>query len=117
MVRLDDMALVGRVVDAAVQAGANRVTGIHFELSDPQAAYHEALRLAVARAGEEAGVVAAALGERLGPAMQVSTGGAQPPRPMMEAARMDMAVAAGPPVQPGEMEVHAMVSITYRLGP
>lgn len=117
IVRLDDVALVGRVVDTAVQAGANRVTGISFELSDPQAAYHEALRLAVARAGEEAAVIAAALGERLGPAMQVSTGGAQPPRPMMEAMRMDMPAAAPTPVQPGEMEVHAMVSITYRLGP
>jgi uncharacterized protein len=117
MVRLDDIGLVGRVVDAAVQAGANRVTGIHFELSEPHAAYHEALRLAVVRAGEEAAVVAAALGERLGPAMQVSTGGAQPPRARMEAAQMDMAVSAAPPVQPGEMEVHAMVSITYRLGP
>jgi uncharacterized protein len=115
-VRLDDMGLVGRTVDAAVQAGANRVTGISFELSDPLAAYHEALRMAVAQAAEEAAVVAAALGERLGPAIQVSTGGAQPPRPMMEGVRMDMAALATP-VQPGELDVHAMVSITYRLGP
>jgi uncharacterized protein len=116
IVRLDDVGLVGRVVDAAVQAGANRVAGISFELSDPQAAYHEALRLAVARAGAEAAVVADALGETLGPAIQVSTGGAEPPRPMMAAARMEMAMDA-PPVQPGELDVHAMVSITYRLGP
>jgi uncharacterized protein len=105
------------VVDVAVQAGANRVTGINFELSDPLAAYHEALRLAVARAGEEAAVVADALGEQLGPAIQVSTGGVQPPRPMMQAERMMDVAAVAPPVQPGEMEVHAMVSITYRLGP
>lgn len=116
IVRLDDVGLVGRVVDAAVQAGANRVAGISFELSDPQAAYHEALRLAVARAGAEAAVVAEALGETLGPAIQVSTGGAEPPRPMMAAGRMEMAMDA-PPVQPGELDVHAMVSITYRLGP
>lgn len=116
VVRLDDVGLVGRVVDAAVQAGANRVTGISFELSDAQSAYHEALRLAVARAGAEAAVVADALGETLGPAIQVSTGGARPPQPMMAEARMEMAMDA-PPVQPGELDVHAMVSITYRLGP
>jgi uncharacterized protein len=75
MVRLDDMELVGRVVDAAVGAGANRVTGISFELSDPRTAYHEALRLAVARARAEAEVLADALGEPLGAVMQVSTGG------------------------------------------
>jgi uncharacterized protein len=117
MVRLDDIDRVGRVVDAAVEAGANRVTGISFELSDPLAAYHEALRLAVARAGEEAAVVADALGEQLGPAIQVSTGGAQPPRPMMVAERMMDVAAVAPPVQPGEMEIPAMVNITYRLGP
>jgi uncharacterized protein len=117
MVRLDDIDAVGRVVDAAVAAGANRVTGIQFELSDPDAAYHEALRIAVGRARAEAQVVAVALGESLGPALQVSTGGIQlpPPGVRMEAARMEMD-AAVTPVQPGELDVHATVSITYRLG-
>lgn len=116
VVRLDDVALVGRVVDAGVQAGANRVTGVTFQLSDPEAAYHDALRLAVEQALAEARVVAEALGETLGPALQVSTGGAQiPPQLRMEAARMDVA-AVETPVQPGELDVRATVSITYRLG-
>lgn len=115
-VRLDDTGQVGRVVDAAVQAGANRVTGIQFELSDPAAAYHDALRLAVERARAEAAVLAEALGEPLGPALQVSTGGG--PRPVfarMEAARMDVA-AAPTPVEPGELDIQAHVSIVYRIG-
>jgi uncharacterized protein len=118
VVRLDDIDLVGRVVDAAVEAGANRVTGIRFEISDPDAAYHEALRLAVQRARAEAETVAAALGEALGPALRVNTGGMQlpPPQVRMEMARMEMDMAADTPVQPGELEVHATVSITYRLG-
>jgi uncharacterized protein len=117
MVRLDDIAAVGPVVDAAVAAGANRVTGIRFELSDPDAAYHEALRIAVGRARAEAEVVARALGESLGPALQVSTGGLQlpPPEARMQAVRMEMDVAPLTPVQPGELDVHATVSITYRL--
>lgn len=118
VVRLDDIDLVGRVVDAAVQAGANRVTGIRFEISDPDTAYHEALRLAVERARAEAQVVAAALDEPLGPALRVNTGGMQlpPPQVRMAEARMEMDVEAATPVQPGEMEVHATVSITYRIG-
>jgi uncharacterized protein len=118
VVRLDDIAQVGRVIDAAVAAGANRVTGISFELSDPDAAYHEALRIAVGRARAEAQVVADALDETLGPPLQVSTGGLQlpPPQARMEAMRMEMDVAPVTPVQPGELDVHATVSITYRLG-
>jgi uncharacterized protein len=117
MVELDDLDLVGRVIDAAVGAGANRVTGVAFQLRDLDAAYHEALRLAVARARTEAEVIADALGEPLGPPIQVSTGAVQlpPPQFRVEAMRMDVAAAA-PPVQPGELEVPATVSITYLIG-
>jgi uncharacterized protein len=118
MVQLDDLDLVGRTVDVAVRSGANRVTGIRFELRDPQAAYHEALRRAVAQARAEATVLAEALGETLGPAIQVATGGRVPvAQPMqLEALRLDVA-AAPTPVQPGELDVTATVSITYRLDP
>lgn len=117
-VRLDDVTAVGGVVDAAVRAGANRVTGIRFELSDPESAYHEALQEAVAKARAEAEVVASALGKRLGEPLHVSTSGFSPP-PIPY--RQDMAMAraesmAAPPVEPGELEVHATVSIAWRLG-
>jgi uncharacterized protein len=117
-VRVDDIDRVGAVVDAAVGAGANRVTGISFQLSDPDAPYREALRLAVTRARQEAQVIADALGETLGPPLQVATGGMPLPPPgiRMQELRMEMDVAAVTPVQPGELDVHAHVSITYRLG-
>ncbi|MFW6205938.1 MAG: SIMPL domain-containing protein, partial [Gemmatimonadota bacterium] len=104
------------VVDAAVDAGANRVTGIEFELADPEAAYHEALRRAIDQARREAEVAAAALGESLGPPMSLNTSGFNAPaqRVMMES--MDLRGAATTPVQPGELDVRASVSITYRLG-
>ncbi len=115
-VELDDVARVGAVVDAAVRAGANRVTGIDFGLSDPQAAYDEALREAIAKARAEAEVAASALDETLGPPLQVSTGGFSPPMPMFRAEAVAMDQAGAPPVQPGEVEVRATVNITWRLG-
>jgi uncharacterized protein len=116
IVHLDDVMLVGRVVDAGVQAGANRVTGVNFQLSDPDAAYHDAIRLAVEKARAEAMVIAQALGETLGPPLQVTTGGAQvPPQFRMDAMRME-AAQMDTPVQPGELDVRATVSITFRLG-
>lgn len=116
MVQLDDMERVGAVVDAAVQAGANRVTGITFQLRDPEAARHEALRLAVQRAGAEAAVLADALGEVLGPPVAVTTGAVRSPPAPFRAMAMEADVAAATPVQPGELDVQATVSITYRLG-
>ena len=113
-VRIDDIADVGRVVDAAIDAGANRVEGISFELSDPESAYHEAVEQAMAKARREAEVMAAALDETLGPAIRVSTGGVRTPIPQM--AGFARAEAAATPVQPGELEVRATVHITYRLG-
>jgi uncharacterized protein YggE len=98
---------------------SNRVSGIAFELSDPEGAYHEALQEAIERARREAEVAAGALGEALGPPIQVSTGGFSVPRPeygyRMAAAGPQPEMAA-PPVEAGELEVQASVSITYRLG-
>lgn len=119
VVTVDDIGLVGRVVDAGVDAGANRVTGIHFQLREPEAAYHEAVRLAVQKARREAEVVAAALGEPLGPALNVTTSSyypAPPPSPMVRGRAMEQAAAVPTPVEPGELDVQASVSITFRIG-
>jgi uncharacterized protein YggE len=115
-VRLDDIDRLGAVVDAAIEAGANRVQGIQFEIGDPEAAYHEALEQAVAKARAQAEVLARAMGETLGPALHVSTGGA--PSPMSQGPMPGLLRAeAATPVSPGEMQVRATVHITYRLGP
>lgn len=120
VVTVDDITLVGPVVDAGVGAGANRVSGIHFELRDPEAAHHEALRMAVEKARREAQVIADALGEPLGPALNVTTSGYYPPRPPpmpMGDMRMEAVRAApAPPVVPGELDVRASVNITFRIG-
>ncbi|MBW3554691.1 MAG: SIMPL domain-containing protein [Gemmatimonadetes bacterium] len=119
VVTVDDVGLVGRVVDAGVEAGANRVTGIHFQLREPESAYHEAVRMAVQKARREAEVIAAALGEPLGPALNVTTSSYYPipqPTPMMRDMRMEQTAAMPTPVEPGELDVQATVSITFRIG-
>lgn len=118
MVTTDDVATVGRIVDAGVEAGANRVSGISFELQDPEAAHHEALQLAIRKARREAEVAAEAVGETLGPVLSLRTSAFYPvarmaPAPQPEMVRMD---AASTPVEPGELDVQATVSITFRIG-
>jgi uncharacterized protein len=118
-VRLDDLARVGPVIDAAVGAGANEVQGVDFRLRNDAPARQQAVRRAVEDARGTAQAMAAALGVTLGPVLEAREGGAQVVFPQMDvrAYRQEaMAIAAPPtPVAPGEVEVTARVEVTYRI--
>ncbi|MGH7469540.1 MAG: SIMPL domain-containing protein [Longimicrobiales bacterium] len=117
-VTIDSVARVGGVIDAAIQAGANRVAGLRFELRDPQSARLEALRLAVLRARGEAEAMASAAGQRLGPPLNINTHGEVEPRGFeMAGVRMDVAQAPPTPIEPGTLTITASVTITFRLDP
>ncbi len=116
----DDVEAVGPLVDLALDAGANRVAGLQFEIRDPEPHRLEALRRAVAQARAEAEVMAEALGMRLGLPTQVE-GGAQRPSPRsmaLQAFAPDMmAAAAETPVEAGRQSVTASVTIRWALYP
>ncbi len=117
----DEVEEVGRIVDTALDAGANRVQQLVFEVRDAEPHRLEALRLSVEQARGEAEVMARALGMRLGDPSRVQ-GGAQRPSPIMPGVFMRteaMAMADQPttPVEAGTQRITASVSITYRLHP
>ena len=117
-VEIDDVQRTGGVIDAALNAGANRVAGTSFELRDSDAAQNEALQEAVRKAQAQATAAAQAAGQRLGQPLQIQVGGyhAPPPMPMASyrgGVAMDAAVST--PVQGGELEIGASVTITYEL--
>ncbi|HSR41957.1 MAG TPA: SIMPL domain-containing protein [Longimicrobiales bacterium] len=115
-VTVDDVEAVGRVIDAGVAAGANRIASLSFEARDTEAARLEALRRAVEEARRQAEAMAAALGLPLGPPLEVN-GGARVPSPEPYMARMEMAQAApSTPVEAGDQTISASVTIKYRLG-
>jgi uncharacterized protein YggE len=109
---------VGRLIDVAVAAGANRVASIAFAASDTEAARRQALAAAVANARAQAQAIAAALGYELGPPLEIH-GGAQRPAPIPVAyeARPMMAQAAPTPIEAGAQTVDASVTIRFALGP
>lgn len=116
-VTVTNLDRVARVLDAAVDAGANRVSQLAFVAGDTREARLEAIEQATARATEEARVLAAALGVELGAVLDVSVspedrGGG----PLMRMAMMESADVATP-VAPGTQEVQVTVSVTWRLGP
>ena len=115
-VTLGDIGAVGRAVDAAIQAGANRVSSLTFEATDTETARNDALTMAVARARREAETMAAALGRELGEPLEVR-GGAEVPSPRFRSAQPMMAMeAADTPVEAGDLNVTATVFIRFALG-
>lgn len=111
-----EVAAAGRVVDAAIRAGANRVSSLAFEASDTGAAREEALASAVRSATSQARTMAAALGRSLGAPLEVR-GGAQAPMPRggPDIAFM-RAEAVETPIEAGDVNVSASVTIRFALG-
>lgn len=116
-VTLADIQAVGRVMDAAIEAGANRVSSLAFEATDTEAARHEALTSAVAEARGQARTMAAALDRELGEPMEVR-GGANVPSPRVQGgpAMMAMERAVDTPIEAGDLSVTASVFIRFAIG-
>lgn len=115
-VELDDLSRIGDVIDASIQAGANQLQGISFQLRDDIAARSSALTEAVQDARAQAETLAGALGLRIEGVSQVIAGNfnMQPPMPFPGAgfARAEMAATS---VQPGQVNVSASVTVIYLL--
>ncbi len=109
---------VGRVVDVAISAGANRVASIGFFASDTDEARAEALAEAVQNARAEAEIIARSLGYRLGAPLEINGGANRPvPRPYEMADMAMMSRAVETPIEAGDQTVTASVSIRFALGP
>ncbi len=114
--RTEQIPRVGRLIDAALQAGANRVNGVRFGLKDSEGVRAEAIRGAVAKGRADAAAIAAALGVRLGAVLDASTAGGQPPvfaKLEMAQARGMAADMASTPIEAGEQTVTASVTLVF----
>jgi hypothetical protein len=113
--RVDDLPKLGAVLDAAVSAGANTVSGIRFDLKDRAEAEAAAVQRAVADARRQAEITAAAAGVKVERVLRIEVhreAMMPPPRPMMSARAEMMVQSAEPPISAGELEVRATVTLT-----
>jgi hypothetical protein len=116
-VRVLELAGLGPLIDAAVEAGATQVHGVAFSLVDPGPATDEARRLAVAEARRHAEVLAEAAGVRVGRPQRIAEGGAPSAPPVVFEKMAMMASDAGStPVSTGTLEVVIEVDVRYSLG-
>jgi uncharacterized protein len=116
-VKLNDIALAGKVVDLATKSGANQIQGIHFSMKNEQGVRGQALAVAATQARANAEALAKALGLRIVRVVKVEDG--EPVRviPMRMEMMAKAADAAQTPVEPGEIQVRATVTITAEVVP
>jgi uncharacterized protein YggE len=115
-VHVEDIANAGRVLDAAVEAGANMSSGMSFTVADHDELEDRALELAVADARRKADRLATALGVTIDGVERLTAGGGGVV-PMMARRAMGFgpsrAPAAPTPVEGGQLRIAAEVQVTY----
>jgi uncharacterized protein YggE len=123
VVKTTNLQKVGDILDAGVQAGANRVDSISFELSEDKSRQvkQEALRKAATNARDKAVALAEGSGVRLGAVKSISEnsyvvmpyarGGYD-----MVAMKAEGAPVPATDISPQNVQVNAQVSVGYIIG-
>lgn len=114
-----DPQALGAILDAAVAAGANSVSGPAWSLADPAAARRQVQALALADALAQAEALAKAAGLKLGAILALEVDGATPP---LSSPKLAMAAPPGAPapetaLEPGMIAVQATVRCLFAISP
>ena len=116
-IEVDDLALVSKIIDTAISAGASRVEGVTFSLKDDQAVRMQALAEASRKAYANAEAIAKALNLNVTGVLEAQTG-SEPIRPVPMAMRLEQSVSVGQeptPIEPGDIDIHATVTVTLEV--
>jgi len=111
-VRLRSLDEAGAVIDAAIAAGADDVSGPQLGHSDSRSVYREALPEAVADARAKAEVLAAAAGYVLGELLELVEGGSAPRGRSRSAPSFGAMLA---PIEAGQEDIVAVVTATFEV--
>ena len=114
-VRLENLSIVGTVIDAGLKAGANQIEGVGFALRNDLPSRQQALKQAVEEARSKAQTMAEALRVNLLEVLEVSEGGVSIVDRVEPVFASRAAAVTETPVSPGQIEVRASVTIRYRI--
>lgn len=109
-VRIRDIDKLPSVLDRAIAAGANEMSGIEFVVSEQSRLLDQARDDAIADARRKAELYAKAAGTKIGRVVSITEEGSSPPPRPMQAMR-----AGAVPVAPGEHMLRAVVTVSYEL--
>lgn len=118
-VRLDALAKTGEAIAAAVGTGATNVSGVRFDLKDRDSVERQALTLAVRDARRRADAAASGAGVQIERILRIEE--QRDMGDIVRPMRMDMAMMkaevgqAAVPIEAGEIEVRARVTLTVAI--
>lgn len=110
-VRVRDLDGLGELLDAAVQAGGNRIEGIRFEISDAGDLLDQARMAAWEDARHKAEHLAELSNTTLGDVLRINESSRAPQAPRS----VQFEVAAAAPIQPGTQQVEVFLDVTWQL--
>lgn len=113
LVTIDELPLLGKIIDAATKSGANNIAGIAFTLKDETPVRAAALREATIRARANAEVIAKALGVQIVGVLQAEPSETPTIRPLaMSMKSLAMRESSPTPIESGTLDVRASVTVT-----
>ena len=112
-VTLTDLTLVGKVIDTAIQSGANRVQGVSFSVQDNTVPVGQALKTAAMSARSQANAIASGLNVQTGAVLHASEG----VNTAYPTALGPSAGGATTPIQTGMVVIQASVTIEVAITP
>jgi uncharacterized protein len=116
-VKTNRLEEVGKIIDAAMAAGANTIYGLQFILKNKDAVVAQALRQAAISAESKAEALASALGLKILRILSLSEQGPVAVPIMQKMMARAESVDVQTPVEPGTIEVRAAVALTVEVGP
>lgn len=114
-VRTKDLTRIGRIIDAAIGAGANTIQSVSFTINEQNKARNQALTEATANAMVKAEAIAAGLKMRIKRILSVDEGGMMTPMYRGGYAGRDM-MQSSTVIDPGAVDVRGMVTLTVEIG-
>lgn len=113
-VTVRELSNLGELLEKAVEAGANQVYGIQFDVENKEEALSQARKTAVENARAKAEELAAAAGVTLGDIRMISEAGSVP-IPVFEGKGGFGGGAADVPISPGQLSLTVEVSVVFEL--
>ena len=112
-VKIHDLSMAGKALDAAIAAGANLCYGITFGSTEENAAYHKALIRAYEDAQQKAQTLAAAAGKTLGEVVAIDASQGGYGYGIRNTYDESKEMAAGTAIIGGDINVSAGVTVTW----
>jgi hypothetical protein len=109
-IKIRDVGKLSAMLDRAIAAGANEMSGIEFVVSEQEKLLDQARAAAIADARHKAELYANAAGMKIGRVVAISEEGSAPPRPYQP-----MRAGVAPAIAPGEQTLRAVVTVSYEL--